>query len=172
MGPWASGHMQPLTCPLSPLERAAGSSAQRQLRAWALTEDGSGTMGRATVSSPRLLLIYFTIITRSQYLSITKATAQISQPLAPIQPHTVGMREGRGAQMSQPFPHPQPPGKTVTQKTDPDSRSGELFFFVVLRLSAFHTSRAEPGETSVPIFYFVFAVTVGANRFFKVFTEA
>ena len=34
-------------------------------------DQGSGTTGWAALSSPRLLLIYVTIITRSQYLCIT-----------------------------------------------------------------------------------------------------
>lgn len=123
--PESPGSTQPLTRPASPQRElpapCSGASSGRRF------PPGAWTMGRATLGSSRLLLVYFTIMTLSQYLSITKATAQISQPLAPIQPHTMGPRAGGGTRkMSQPSPTPPPPGKTVTQKTDPGLSNGVI----------------------------------------------
>lgn len=74
--------------------------------------------------------------------------------------------------MSQPSPHPRPPGKTVTQKTDPSFsyRVTVLFGGPTARRFSHNRKRIEQGST--PIFYFVFAIMVGNERLFQCFIEA
>lgn len=60
----------------------------------------------------------------------------------------------------------------MTQKADPSLSSGVIVLFLQSYDSALFTQAEQSSKTSAPIFYFVFAVMVGANQFFKLFIDA